>query len=57
MARRKSRLMRVDEGFAQTLNEIKAEEQVGCVRITKEIDRMLKRKEKRKQLRGFRFKI
>ena len=57
MARRKSRLMRVDEGFAKTLNEIKAEEQVGCVRITKEIDRMLKRKEKRKQLRGFRFKI
>ena len=55
--KKKSRLMRVDEGFARTLNKIKVEEQVGCVRITKEIDRMLKRKEKRKQLRGFRFRI
>jgi len=57
MGKKKSKLMRVDAGFATTLNQIKEEEQIGCVRITKEIDRMLKRKEKRKQLRGFRFRI
>lgn len=57
MGKKKSKLMRVDAGFATTLNQIKEEEQIGCVRITKEIDRMLKRKKKRKQLRGFRFRI
>lgn len=59
MAKKNSRLMRVDHGFARTLGRIREEEdrRVSCVDITKEIDRMLNRKEKRKQLRGFKFRI
>jgi|TARA_R100000049_G_C1866853_1_gene28136 hypothetical protein len=58
---RNSKLIRVDLGFAKTITKLKKEHDVSNVKITRELDRMLKRKNKKekvkKELRGFRFRI